>query len=92
MEGKVFTPEESTEILTHIAQNMVTKEDLHEAISASEARLTANLTTSITTGLRKEIRASEQRVMDYTDRRIGEAEGKITGMLGPFPKLKLQTI
>jgi hypothetical protein len=72
-EGKVFTPRESTEILTYIAQNMVTKTELKTEL--------ANGLASTESKLRKEIKASEQRVMDYTDKRVGQAEERIIGMV-----------
>lgn len=65
----MFTTEESTELLQYIATNMVTKADLDE----SEKRVKSELRRE----LRKDINAGLQRVMDYTDKRVTQAEGKI---------------
>lgn len=90
---KVFTPEESTELLHYIATNMATKGELDEIRMDLDDMRTNMVTkvdleeaenrikTDLTTELRKEIKASEQRVMDYTDRRVAQAEGKIIGFI-----------
>ena len=73
-EGKIFTPEESTEILTFIAQNMATKQDLTNL--ATELRSEMSGLAS-----KKDLKASEQRVMDHTMRECAKLRGDLISSL-----------
>jgi uncharacterized protein (DUF1800 family) len=75
--GDVFTSKESTELLRFIATNMVTHEDLDTVLENKFSSFRIDFRTEI----QQEIRQSEQRVMDYTDKRVTEAEGKIIGIV-----------
>ncbi len=75
--GDLFTSKESTELLRFIATNMVTHEELDQKLDEKLDEKLGGLRQE----LRQEIRQSEQRVMDYTDKRVTEAEGKIMGIV-----------
>ena len=83
MEGrKVFTPEESTEMLSYIAQNMATKADVEEMGASIRAEMRGEMATKVElqdfrSEIREELRGTEQRLRDYTDKRVTQAEDKI---------------
>ncbi len=87
---KVFTPEESAEMLSYLVQNAATKEDF--AVFATKEDLIGFATKEDLVGLatkedlkafatKEDLGRSEQRIMDYTDKRIGQAEDRIIGRL-----------
>lgn len=68
------TPEETTQMLRQILEaigNTATKDNI--------VQIRAEMATK--EDVRKMIAESEHRVKDYTDKRIGEAEGKIIGIV-----------
>ncbi len=79
MEGrKVFTPEESTEMLSYIAQNMATKADVEEMGASIRAEMATKVELQdFRIEIREELRGTEQRLRDYTDKRVTQAEDKI---------------
>lgn len=88
--GKIFTPQESTEMLQYIVTTMasgferlgneiaeikkvmVTKDDLKSYPTKED--LKSHPTTN---DLKTEFRASEIRMMDYTDKRLAQMENRL---------------
>lgn len=76
----VHTPDETTQLLRYLAQNSITKEDLKNFATKDDLKelATKDDLKELATkdDMKKEVKASEQRMMDYTDKRMTEAENK----------------
>lgn len=66
MEGENFTTKESTELLQHIATNMVTKEDVRVIIREEVPPM-----------INKALTKAKNEIMDYVDKKDREYKGEL---------------
>ncbi len=80
--GKAFTSEESTELLQHIAANMVTRADVREIVTEIVTEVVTEIVPPMIHSIvRPMIQEAKHEIMDYVDKKDREYRGELTIML-----------
>lgn len=72
--GNIFTQQESTELLQHIAQNMVTKADVRVVVTEVVSEIVPPMIRELVPPM---LNKAKHEIMDYVDRKDREYKGEL---------------